>query len=53
MRKGEGLQLTDKEFYLRRIRQEFKNNKHLTTTKDKTFCYNVSLNFNFFNSLRR
>lgn len=34
VRKGKSLQLTDKDYYLRRIRKEFDKNRHLEKKED-------------------
>lgn len=45
LRYSETLRLTDKEFYLRRIRFEFKKNKNLTTKEESTFSFQKGVNF--------
>lgn len=34
IRKGRSLQLTDKDYYLRRIRKEFNKNRHIESNED-------------------
>ena len=40
---GEQLQLTDKLYYMNRIRQEFKANKKLKTAEEIEFCFKVNV----------
>ena len=41
LRKGRQLTLTDKEFYYRRIQQEFKQNQHLESLEEKSRQFEV------------
>lgn len=40
---GEQLQLTDKWYYMNRIRHEFKANKKLKTAEEIEFCFKVNI----------
>lgn len=37
---GRSLTLTDKDYFIKRIKTEFRNNKHLRTGKEVEFQYN-------------
>ena len=41
LRKGRQLQFTDKEFYFRRIREEFEKNRNLTKASEIETCVQV------------
>ncbi|KAL4222132.1 hypothetical protein ACF0H5_018172 [Mactra antiquata] len=38
LRKGRSLQLTDKNFYFRRVRDEFEKNRYLTSKEEIQFA---------------
>lgn len=41
LRYGKNMQLTDKEYYVKRVRQEFRQNKSLQNPEDIEFQYMV------------